>query len=159
MREPDPTEVDYHRLTLEQWEELHRNILLRAQTARGQALRHLFVSVLTVLRAVGRAAATALRVLAEQVTGMLGNWWRAYAKRRERRAAVYELHGLDDRSLRDIGINRSEIEWVVYGQDATRLRDATIAAADCSRSEVRPNPSAKLRPRQSTAHLGRKRVA
>ena len=159
MREPDPTEVDYHRLTLEQWEELHRNILLRAQTARDQTLRHLFVGALTVLRAVGRAAATTLRVLAERVTGLLGNWWRAYAKRRERRAAVYELHGLDDRSLRDIGINRSEIESVVYGQDATRLRDATIAAAHCQESEARPSPNAKLRSRRSTPHVGRKHAA
>jgi uncharacterized protein YjiS (DUF1127 family) len=31
----------------------------------------------------------------------------SYALHRERRAAVRELHALDDRTLRDIGVNRS----------------------------------------------------
>ena len=39
----------------------------------------------------------------------------------ERRAAVKTLHELDDRALRDIGINRSQIEDAVYGQFKAEL--------------------------------------
>jgi uncharacterized protein YjiS (DUF1127 family) len=159
MREPDLTEINYHTLTLEQWEQLHRDILLRAQTARGQALRHLFVGVLTVLQAIGQAGATAMRGLAEQVTRLLGNCWHAYATWHERQVAVRELHSLDDRSLRDIGISRSEIESVVYSRDNTRLRDATIVAERCRRSETRPSPTTKLGSRKPTALLARKSAA
>jgi uncharacterized protein YjiS (DUF1127 family) len=159
MREPDLTEIDYHSLTTERWEQLHRDILLRAQTARGQALRHLFVGVLTLLRAGGRAAASAMRVPAERIASLLGRWWHAYVSRRERKAAVRELHGLDDRALRDIGISRSEIESVVYCRDETRLRDATIVAERGRRSETRPSPTMKFGARKPTPHLARKSAA
>ncbi len=48
-------------------------------------------------------------------------WWEAYWTRRAKRAAVALLRGLDDRILHDIGIDRSEIESVVYGKGADRL--------------------------------------
>lgn len=32
------------------------------------------------------------------------------------RATVYILHSLDDRTLKDLGMDRTEIESVVYGQ-------------------------------------------
>jgi uncharacterized protein YjiS (DUF1127 family) len=41
--------------------------------------------------------------------------WRAAAKARARRLAVRELSALDDLSLRDIGLARSEIEAAVRG--------------------------------------------
>ena len=48
----------------------------------------------------------------------------AFRKRRSRRAAIAQLHALEDRLLHDIGIDRSEIESVVHfaGRDPTRLR-------------------------------------
>ena len=47
----------------------------------------------------------------------------AYAlfDRLERRSAVKTLNELDERALRDIGINRSQIEDAVYGQFKTEL--------------------------------------
>ena len=39
--------------------------------------------------------------------------WRTYRQWYERRAAAHHLAGLDDRMLRDIGISRGEIEWVI----------------------------------------------
>lgn len=41
--------------------------------------------------------------------------------RLERRSAVKTLNELDDRSLRDIGITRSQIEDAVYGQFKAEL--------------------------------------
>jgi uncharacterized protein YjiS (DUF1127 family) len=42
--------------------------------------------------------------------------WSSLSARRHRRRAIEELRSLDDRSLRDIGISRSDIEYIVrYG--------------------------------------------
>jgi uncharacterized protein YjiS (DUF1127 family) len=126
----------FNELTYEQWERRKQQIIRRAEVARAQALRGLVGAVLRGLRTAAWAvAATA------------GKWWRAYALRRERNAAVRELHALDDRMLRDIGVSRSEIEWVVYGRDATRLRDASIAANRSRRHDARSGASA--RPQQT----------
>lgn len=56
--------------------------------------------------------------------GFFESYAAAFRKWRKRRAAIAELHALDDRQLADIGIGRSEIELVVYfaGCDPTRLR-------------------------------------
>jgi len=159
MREPHLMSLDRRNFTPERWQELRQEITHEAQIARTQATRHLFSTLPASVRHLCRAAGTIVRVLVDDVTRVFGKWWRAYAKHRECRAAVHELYALDDRSLRDIGISRSEIESVVYGADATRLLDATIAAAKCQRSAARPRPSAKPRRRQSPAHLGRKSAA
>lgn len=47
--------------------------------------------------------------------------WEAYWTRRAKRATVALLRGLDDRVLHDIGIDRSEIESVVYNGSCDRL--------------------------------------
>jgi uncharacterized protein YjiS (DUF1127 family) len=56
--------------------------------------------------------------------GFLANALKAFGTWRTRRAAIAQLHALEDRDLRDIGVSRSEIESVVYfgGRDPTRLR-------------------------------------
>src|SRR5690348_10013657 len=97
--------VDYRALTPDEWQQERQKILTRAQAARARAMRKLGSALLHPWQA-GLAAA------------------RAYARWRERRAAVRELHALDDRSLRDIGVSRSEIEWVVWSQQAARVRAA-----------------------------------
>jgi uncharacterized protein YjiS (DUF1127 family) len=51
----------------------------------------------------------------------LWSWWETYWTRRAKLATVTLLRGLDDRVLHDIGIDRSEIESVVYGKGADRL--------------------------------------
>ena|SRR5262245_11513883 len=129
----------YNGLTPDEWDRARQRIIGRAQAARARALRDL-------ARAILRPVAT----LAAAVAATAGKWWRAYALRRERNAAVRELRALDDRTLKDIGINRSEIESVVDGQDGTRLRDATIANRSRRRDPAagtatasRPQPSAR----------------
>jgi uncharacterized protein YjiS (DUF1127 family) len=66
--------------------------------------------------AAGAATPFAARI-AERVLGR----WEAYLLRRMQRASVQMLRGLDDAALKDIGIDRSEIESVVYkGCDRAR---------------------------------------
>src|SRR6266516_2525391 len=146
------TSFDFKSLTSDQWERIKRRIISRAEAARAQALRDLFAAVLHGLRSAGRGAAALTRIVGGAVIATAGKWWRAYALRRERRAAVRELHALDDRTLKDLGVNRSEIEWVVWGQDATRLRDATIAANRRQRC-ARAGSGMPAKPRQSTEHI------
>ena len=50
----------------------------------------------------------------------LKHWWTAFWLRRAQRATVAMLRSLDDRSLNDIGISRSEIESVVYAKQNER---------------------------------------
>ena len=138
----------FNELTHEQWERRKQQIIRRAEVARTQALRGL---VGAVLGGLGTAAWA--------VAATAGKWWRAYALRRERNAAVRELHALDDRTLKDIGITRGEIEWVVDGEDATRLRDATIAANRSRRRDPTAGTGATSRPQPSAKQLIKKHAA
>lgn len=58
---------------------------------------------------------------AQRLTQRLWSRWEAYWTRRAKRATVALLRGLDDRVLHDIGIDRSEIESVVYNRSCDRL--------------------------------------
>src|SRR5262249_50048883 len=138
----------FNELTHDQWERRRQQIIRRAEVARARALRGL----VDVVRRGLRTAAWALVVAA-------GSWWRAYLRGRERNAAVRELHGLDDRTLKDIGINRSEIEWVVDGEDATRLRDATIKANRSRRRDPTAGAGTASRPQPSGKQLIKKHAA
>ena len=48
--------------------------------------------------------------------------WHTYLGRRAKRATVNILQSLDARTLKDIGIDPSEIESLVYGKPHDRLR-------------------------------------
>ena len=61
------------------------------------------------------------RLPARLVRG-LSRWWRGYMTWRNRQLAVAALRQLDDRMLRDIGIDRSEINSVVYAGGRGRTR-------------------------------------
>jgi uncharacterized protein YjiS (DUF1127 family) len=51
---------------------------------------------------------------------ILKRGWEAYWRRRAKRTAVMMLHSLDDHCLHDIGLDRSEIESVIYGKPGDR---------------------------------------
>jgi uncharacterized protein YjiS (DUF1127 family) len=125
---PKPEDIiDYRALTPDEWQRERQQILSRAQASRAGALRDLRGALVHPWQAVLAGAAAALTELAAVVLATAREGWRAYARWRERRAAVRELHALDDRSLRDIGVSRSEIEWVVWSQQAARERAAVKA--------------------------------
>jgi len=138
----------YNGLTPDEWDRARQRIIGRAQAARARALRDLAGAVLRPVETLATAAAAAA-----------GKWWRAYSRRRERNAAVRELRALDDRTLKDIGISRSEIESVVDGQDGTRLRDATIAANRSRRRDPAPGTATTSRPQPSARQLIKKHAA
>jgi len=67
------------------------------------------------------------------VDDAIRTWWRAYQDRRRIKATIRTLSRLEDRILKDIGLDRSEIESVV----TTGGRDRRLTPIDrsslCSR--------------------------
>src|SRR5215470_2093380 len=113
-------EIDFaalygRKLTAEQWNAIKQQILHRARVARAQALRDM----------AGGILATGLQ-LAAGARRVLGNLRKAYAVRRERNAAIRALWALDDRSLRDIGLGRSEIWSAVYDPERSMARNLAV---------------------------------
>jgi uncharacterized protein YjiS (DUF1127 family) len=53
--------------------------------------------------------------MAGRLAALARRGWHAYWQRRTRRATLLLLASLDERTLRDIGLNPSEITSVVYG--------------------------------------------
>ena len=52
--------------------------------------------------------------------GFVQQEWSAFWARNAQRATVRILRGLDDATLRDIGLSRSEIDSFVYGRPGDR---------------------------------------
>jgi len=114
-------DFDYRKLTPEQWAELKRCIMREANAARAQSLRALYRPVL----GSSRSAGIAWRYLSSTA----GKWWAAYDAWLERKRAVRALCALDDRSLKDMGLHRSEIESVVFGRRPPALMPASAPPA------------------------------
>jgi uncharacterized protein YjiS (DUF1127 family) len=115
---------EHRPLTPEQWEQVKRGVRRQAHADRARIVRDLLAGVPTLLLVVARGGRAMGRMLARSA----GKWSSAYATWRERRMAVKELGGLDDRALKDIGLHRSEIELVVYGPDSSRVTEGKVAA-------------------------------
>ena len=60
--------------------------------------------------------------LAARAGSRIAKAWHTYWQWRARRAPVDLLHSLDDRTLRDIGVGRSEVTSLVYGRPRDRTR-------------------------------------
>jgi uncharacterized protein YjiS (DUF1127 family) len=75
----------------------------------------MFVTLLTIIRLAGTTRARGL-------SRRLGTWCDAVAAHVLRRSAITSLSELDDRALRDIGLERSQIEAAVYGFVTVRGR-------------------------------------
>lgn len=59
------------------------------------------------------------------VLSVLRGYWRAFRKRRQRERLRVSLHDLSDRELTDIGLTRSDIDYILAGRAIERLRDGT----------------------------------
>ncbi|KAB2847884.1 MAG: DUF1127 domain-containing protein [Hyphomicrobiaceae bacterium] len=55
------------------------------------------------------------------------SWWQRYRHKRRLKATILSLESLDDRTLKDIGLNRSEIESVVHTGGKDRLPKSRIS--------------------------------
>jgi uncharacterized protein YjiS (DUF1127 family) len=114
-------DFDYRKLTPEQWVELKQCIMREAHAARAQSLRALYRPVLGCLRSAG--------VGWRYLSSTAGKWLAAYDAWLERKRAVRALGALDDRSLKDMGLHRSEIESVVFGRRPPALMPASVPPA------------------------------
>ena len=65
------------------------------------------------------------------VLGLLKRFWRAFQERRQCQSLRANLQDLSDRELMDIGLKRSEIDYITAERAIDRLRDSTIYL--CSR--------------------------
>jgi uncharacterized protein YjiS (DUF1127 family) len=70
----------------------------------------------------------------QRVSHVVKRAWVGYWTHRARRATVFVLHALDDRTLKDIGMDRSEIESVVYAQPRDRARSCDRRITMCARA-------------------------
>src|SRR5216683_2574087 len=135
--------LDDRKLTPQRWEHFKR----RAQDARTQAMRDLLGGVLSSLRDAAAGGWDVIRACGHWGAEAASKGWRAYAARRERSRAIRELNALDDRSLKDIGVNRSEILSVIYGREWTRTTERAIAPVRC---QPQTRPSTSYRPKGPT---------
>jgi uncharacterized protein YjiS (DUF1127 family) len=139
----DFEQLDYRTLTQAQWDDLRRDIIRRAERARAQALRALFGQVWTQLLRMALA-------LRDGAATAATRWWRAHAERRRRRRDMGELLGFSDRELKDIGVRRSDVYWVVHhGRELPRPQAASPPT--CHPNLRAANPVTDPRPRRAAA--------
>jgi uncharacterized protein YjiS (DUF1127 family) len=137
-------ECQGQRLSLQGWERRKRHILREAREARTKQLHGLARAIFSPVRMLAAAG----RRLAGLVAAAAGRWGRDYATWRSRRQAIAELGGLDDRALKDFGINRSEIESVVYGRHAAEVGVGKVAARLFHKPYDRRSPGTTAATRQ-----------
>jgi uncharacterized protein YjiS (DUF1127 family) len=138
--------IDYRKLSPEQWEHFKRRVIGNARHAQAHALRGLFAEISSLLRDAAAGGWGIIPVSGNWLAAGASKGWSAYAAWCERRRAVRELSALDDRTLKDIGINRSEIDSVIYGWGSAPTSERTIAPVACHQPQARP--SATSRPTQ-----------
>lgn len=120
-RNSDP--FDGRNLLPKRWASPSQKIESQAREARAEALREM------------------LGWIAGQTVAIARRWTGAYKAQRARREAIRELQSLDNRTLRDIGIGRSEIEWRVAGGDESCVvqRPAVTESKPCAATSARRN--------------------
>jgi uncharacterized protein YjiS (DUF1127 family) len=140
---------EHRPLDPEQLDQLKRAAERAATEYRARLVRGFGIAVLALLRSAAGGVLGLLRALGYRTAAVASAGWNAYAAWRERRAAINELAALDDRTLRDLGLTRSEIEYVVRRDSARSCeRQAPVrqgAARAGTATNRRPAPSIEKR--------------
>lgn len=97
-----------------------RNAVDQALAARLEASAAALDNALPDKDAASPAAASTRSVL-----GLLRRVWLAFQERRQRQNLRINLHELSDRELMDIGLTRSEIDYLTPQRAIDTLRDGT----------------------------------
>lgn len=97
-----------------------KNAVDQALAARLKASAAALDNALPDKDAASPAAASTRSVL-----GLLRRVWLAFQERRQRQSLRINLHELSDRELMDIGLTRSEIDYLTPQRAIDRLRDST----------------------------------
>jgi uncharacterized protein YjiS (DUF1127 family) len=125
--------IDYRSMSPEQQFALMQQIIREAHAQRAQLLGEM----------IGNLVVWSWKRLAA-VAGAFVRWWQAYAVRRQRLHAKAALHALNDRELRDIGVSRSEIDWVIdNGRDrpARTIRPVALPKPVSARPGITREPA------------------
>src|SRR5262245_24428331 len=141
---------EHRPLTPEQLDHLKRAAGRAAREHRARMLRGLGIAALASLRSAACGARAITCAFGHRAAAVASAGWSGYTAWRERRAAVKELAALDDRTLRDLGLTRSEIEYVVGRRDAARWSKQQApacqgAARAGTATNRRPAPSIEKR--------------
>jgi uncharacterized protein YjiS (DUF1127 family) len=130
---------EHRPLTPEQLDQLKRSAQQSAKANRARIVRTVCLATLASLRSTAESGRRIAGVLGSALSAVAGRWWTRYVCWRERRAAVRELAALDDRTLKDLGIYRSEIETVISGLEVPpRLGQITVLRPCTSDEPSRP---------------------
>lgn len=137
---------EHRPLSPEQLDRLQRGAERAAKEYRARTLRSLGAAAVASFRRAALGVRRIVQALGRRAAAAASKQWQAHVLRRQRRAAVKELAALDDRTLKDLGIHRSEIESVVYRRDAAPVPARALPARRCqpaarAGTNRRPSPS------------------
>lgn len=95
--------------TADDWERLKANAVARAGDARAAAVRGALIGMARGGRWLAAGLFTAVRSLLA-----------AIGRYREERRTLAALHALDDRTLKDIGLSRGDLQSIAWHRPASR---------------------------------------
>ncbi len=132
----DLARPDFLSMSAEQQHGEVQRLVREAHAARTRLIHATIRSLLLWLRGAAIVAGSAISGLAMRLVA-------AYARRRQRMRAAAQLGAMSDRDLKDIGVSRSAIDWVVaHGRDDLPARAAGIVRPVLLRNPVSVRPPA-----------------
>ena len=94
----DFSRLDYRALSNDQRARVLRHVMEQAHVQRSQTLWRMLVAMAAGFR---------------RIAGGIAQWYGEYRWRRRRRSEAAALYAFNDHMLKDIGVARCEIDWVV----------------------------------------------
>jgi uncharacterized protein YjiS (DUF1127 family) len=140
----DFSQFDFHAQTPERQRIVVRTVIRQAHADRAEEIAALARAGWQGISRIAAYAWRAGRFLGQTGGTVAMTLWRGYRERRQRRIAAAQLHAMDDRALRDIGLRRGEIEFVLSGAtDPTRRprsagRRFSVASMDYASPSLQP---------------------